>query len=249
MRGRLQNLDWPRILIELVIVTAGVLAALALDEWMSSRKERAEEALLLRAVRTEFHAILKEMDREIVFRNSMRKNTQQIYALAEAGSRPDIATLDPMLGNLLWWSSAYLTTGAVDSILVGGKLRMIENEEIRYFLAALPARLTSVKQVEANDYVTLRDVSVPYLMKHADLSQILATMSSERPGSTEKEAFLTFKYRPKVPRDHAELLNDTEFLNVVGNVHASQENVVYAYGELRPELERVIGLLDVELGD
>jgi hypothetical protein len=88
-------------------------------------------------LRTEFQAILKEIDREILFRNAMRNNTQQIYALAEAGSRPDIATLDPMLANLLWWSAAYLTTGAVDSILVGGKLQMIESEEIRYFLAAV----------------------------------------------------------------------------------------------------------------
>jgi hypothetical protein len=119
-------------------------------------------------LRTEFQAILKEIDREILFRNAMRNNTQQIYALAEAGSRPDIATLDPMLANLLWWSAAYLTTGAVDSILVGGKLQMIESEEIRYFLAA---------------------------------------------------------------------------------VFMSQENVVYAYEGLRPELERVIGLLDEELDE
>lgn len=161
MRARLQKLDWPRILLELVIVTAGVLFALSLDEWMSSRKDRAEEELPLHSVRTELQAIITDMDREIVFRKAMRKNTQDIYALAE--------------------------TGAVDSILVGGKLRLVEND----------------------DYFTLRDWTVPYLVKHADFSQLLATMRSERPGSAEKGEF-SFRYHPRVPRDHAELLNDTE---------------------------------------
>jgi hypothetical protein len=73
-------------------------------------------------------------------------------------------------------------------------------------------------------------------------------MPSERPGSTEKGE-LFFRYRPQVPHDHAELLNDTEFLAVVGSVFMSQENVVYAYEGLRPELERVIGLLDKELDE
>jgi len=240
--------DWPKIALELGIVFVGVLLALAVNEWMTSRHERAEEVVLLRGVRTEFQAILQDMDREIVFRKAMKENCRQIYALAEAGARPDIATLDPMLGKLLWWSSAYLTTGAVDSILVGGKLRLIENEEIRYFLAALPARLANVRQVEANDYVTLRDVSVPFLMQHADLSQLLATMRSKRPGSTEKGE-LTFKYHPRVARDHANLLNDTEFLAVVGNVYASQENVMYSYEAMKPDFEHMIGLLDAELNE
>ena len=99
MRGRLQNLDWPRLFIELVIVTAGVLAALALDQWMSGRKDRAEEELLLRAVRTEFQAILKGMDEEIVFRNAMTRNVRQIYELAETGGRRVIGLLDAALGD------------------------------------------------------------------------------------------------------------------------------------------------------
>lgn len=248
MRAQTYKFDWPKLALELGIVFVGVLLALAVNEWVTSRHERAEEEVLLRDVRTEFQAIIKDMDHEIVFRNAMTKNTGQIYALAEKGARPDGATMDSMVANLWWWSSAYLATGVVDSILVGGKLRLIQSNEIRYFLAALPARLASIKQVEENDYVTLRDVTVPYFMKNGDMSQILAAMSSERPGSTEKGE-LTFEYHPRVPRDHAELLNDTEFLNVVGNVYASQENVVYAYEELKPDLERMIGLIDAELAD
>ena len=45
------------------------------------------------------------------------------------------------------------------------------------------------------------------------------------------------------------LLNDREFLAAVGAVFASQGNVMHAYEGLRPDLMRMIGLIDVELGN
>ena len=241
---RKNNFTWPRALIELLVVAAGVLLALASDQWLEGRKDRAEEALLLGSVRTEIKNILKDMDTEMVFRQAMLENANQIYDLAAAETLPDPRVFDEMLGRLLWWSNVDFTIGAVNSILVGGKLRLIENEEIRFFLASLPERLTTIKQTEANDYSTLMNVSVPYMMKHADLSQLVMTMTM-RPGGLD-QAEPELRYHPKTPRNHTELLNNSEFLGVV--VAASQINVVVAYEDIRPEFERVIGLLDAELG-
>jgi hypothetical protein len=41
MRNKKHNFTWPRALIELLIVAAGVLLALASDQWLESRKDRA----------------------------------------------------------------------------------------------------------------------------------------------------------------------------------------------------------------
>ena len=87
MRKNKHNFTWPRALIELLIVAAGVLLALASDQWLESRKDRAEEALLLRSVRTEIKTILKDMDTEMVFRQAMLENANQVYALAERRRR------------------------------------------------------------------------------------------------------------------------------------------------------------------
>jgi len=247
MRNNKHNFTWPRALIELLIVAAGVLLALASDQWLESRKDRAEEALLLRSVRTEIKSILKDMDAEMVFRHAMLENANQIYALAAAATAPDPRVFDEMLGKLLWWSNVDFTIGAVNSILVGGKLSLIEDEQIRFFLASLPERLATTKQTEANDYSTLMNFSVPYMLKHADLAQIVMTMTV-RPGGLD-QAEPELRYHPRIPRNHTELLNDSEFLGVVTGVAASQINVVVAYEDIRPEFERVIGLLDAELGD
>jgi len=161
MRNNKHNFTWPRALIELLIVAAGVLLALASDQWLESRKDRAEEALLLRSVRTEIKNILKDMDTEMVFRQAMLENANQVYALAAAET---------------------------------------------------------------------------------------AMTMTVRPGGLD-QAEPELRYHPKIPRNHTELLNDSEFLGVVTGVAASQINVVVAYEDIRPEFERVIGLLDVELGD
>src|SRR5262245_11083744 len=249
VKGRLADFEWSRTIRELVVVIVGVFAAIALYEWVSGRRDRAEEELFLRAVRTEFQSVIADMDHEIVFRKAMTANTERFFEMASGGTRPDARTMDEMLGKLMWWSSAELTTGATQSILVSGKLRLIENEEIRYFLAGLPDRLASIKQTESNDYYTLREATVPYLQGHADVSQILTTMG-ERPG-TPSESGTTWMqaYKPKSPRNHVPLLDDTEFAGVVGGVEASQLNVIWAYESLRPDLAKMIGLIDEELAD
>ena len=47
MRWRLHRLDWPYAVGELIIVVAGVLIALAVDQWNSDRLERVEEVEII----------------------------------------------------------------------------------------------------------------------------------------------------------------------------------------------------------
>ena len=247
MRARLKKLDWSYIFIELLIITGGVLIALALDQWIASRHERAEAELLLRAVRTELQSISTELEGEMGFRKAMTETADKIFAMSAADELPPPSVLDPVLGDLLWYSNTDFPIGAIDSILVGGKLHLIENEEIRYFLASLPGRLEIIKQVESQDYETVMDIVAPYLRTNASTVQI-ATSMTRRPGSANKgEPFISF--RIKETRDHSALLRNDEFLGVVVHVAANQSNVVDAYNSLLPDMNKIIGLLDAELGD
>lgn len=248
MRGRShEKFSWSYVAIELLIVTMGVLFALALDQWIETRHERAESRLLLRAVRNELKSINTELEGELAFRKAMKESADKIFALAAADAPPTRATLEPLLGNLLWYSDTDFPIGAIDSILVGGKLRLVENEDVRYFIASLPGRLEIVKKVERQDYELQMNVVAPYLRTHSNVPQIVASMST-RPGSTKKgEPF--FSYPAKEVRDHSPLLKDSEFLGVVVQSEIVQSNVIDVYSALRPDLNKVVGLLDTELAD
>ena len=248
MRGRShEKFSWSYLAIELLIVTLGVLFALALDQWIETRHERAESSLLLRAVQNELRSINTELDGELAFRKAMTESEDKIFTLAATDLPPSRAALEPLLGNLLWYSDTDFPIGAIDSILVGGKLRLIENEQVRYFLASLPGRLDIVKKVERQDYELQMNVVTPYLRTHASLPQIVASMTT-RPGSTQKGKPF-FSYPAKEARDHSPLLKDSEFLGVVVQSEIVQLNVIDAYNSLRPDLNKTIGLLDTELAD
>ena len=247
LRTSSHTFTWSRGLIELLIVTAGVLLALALDQWMESRKDRAEEELLLRAVRTELQEVVKKIDEEIVFRNAMSQNVEKIYDLADAKAQPEPAVLDPMLGQLLWWSNVNTSIGAVESILVGGKLRLIENEQIRFFLASLPEDLRGVEEMEREMFTMWVTHYVPYFVENSDLSQIVRTMTAA-PGSNEKVELLAAR-RPELPTNHAPLLRERKFLSILSGVGANQDNVRTTYQDLRSSIMKGMALLDEELGD
>ena len=126
-------------------------------------------------------------------------------------------------------------------------VHLIENEEIRYFLASLPGRLETIKKVELQDYSTQMDVIAPYFRTHASLPQIVAIMTT-RPGSAEAgEPFLS--YPLKETRDHSALLKNTQFLGIAIQVSIVQLNVVDSYNSLLPDLNKIIGLLGKELDD
>ena len=172
----------------------------------------------------------QDMEREIVFRNAMKKTPEQIYALAAADVRPDIATLDPMLANLLWWSSAL-----PDDRRRGQHSRRRQASPDRKrgnpLLPRGPAGATGiVKQVEGNDYSTLMNFSVPYL---SNARQPVAAAGDHALGTSGFDGARRACPSSIARGNHAiiaDLLNDTEFLGIaVAGVYMSQENVIDAY--------------------
>ena len=93
--------------------------------------------------------------------------------MSAADTPPTRSALEPLLGNLFWYSDTDFQIGAIDSVLVGGKLRLIENEDVRYFLASLPGRLEIIKKIELQDYALQRDVIAPYFRANTNLPQIV----------------------------------------------------------------------------
>jgi hypothetical protein len=72
--------DWYKYLLELFVITAGVLGAFALNNWNETRKLRIQEEQTLNAIREEVYANLlvlkgckQEVDIDIEAADSIRK--------------------------------------------------------------------------------------------------------------------------------------------------------------------------------
>ena len=244
MRWRILKLDWSYAVGELLIVTAGVLIALGLNQWISNRQVEAEEIRLLQAVREEFQENIARLDQQMAYRKAVSDSVSRLFAMSSEQTSRNSGSVDALLGDLVWWSKAEFATGAAESIVSGGKLAIIQNAEIRDFLAGWRDKLNSVEDIEMQDYETFRNVVMPFMYKNANLPQISATLST-LPGTKREQS--SWSFPPGELRDHSVLLRDPEFLGIMVHKSFNQFDVIYRYTELRPVMIGFGELLDREL--
>jgi hypothetical protein len=87
MQWRLLRLNWSYAIGELLIVTAGVLVALAINEWNNDRLERAEEALIIERLVSDLQSDLGGylLGRDILKRKE--DSLRRLYAVLMAADR------------------------------------------------------------------------------------------------------------------------------------------------------------------
>ena len=92
MRWRLSKLDWPYAVGELIIVTAGVLVALAIDQWNSDRLDRSEEQVIIQRLISDLESDLASITFGLRFLPDKRGSLQRVYAaLSNTESPPEDA--------------------------------------------------------------------------------------------------------------------------------------------------------------
>jgi hypothetical protein len=244
MRWRILKLDWSYAIGELIIVTAGVLIALALNQWISDRQLEAEEIKLLQAVREEFHGNIARLDQQMAYRKVVTESVNRLFELSAEPTFGKGKEIDKLVGDLVWWYEAEFATGAVENILLGGKLAVIKNPEIAAFLGGWRDELHAIKRLELQDYETFRSTLMPYLYRNANMPQISNTLST-LPG-TQRE-MSPWSFPSGTERDHSALLQDPEFLAIMVHKSWDQSDVMNRYTELRPRMIKFIDLLDREL--
>ena len=247
MRWRLSKLDWPYAVGELIIVTAGVLIALAIDQWNSDRLDRVEEQRILLGLKSEFELNLARTERELAYRHAIVSSILQLFDASAGRASFEPKELDQLIGDVTWWANAEYSTGALESLLEGGMLSIIESEELRDLLASLPSAYDAAALDEMEEMETARGIIYPFLSKNSSFTQIANTMAAGRPGVGDTPTPSIYPVGEQ--RDHSTLLSDSEFLGILVREHWDHLDAIEEYGKLQTEIERVMRLIDEELKD
>jgi hypothetical protein len=126
----------------------------------------------------------------------------------------DPVLMDELLGALTWMQIPRVTWGAIDSILEGGQLPLIENVELRSALVQLQRFQSVWERIRVDEQAIFDTVLAPYLRKNTLLPQIaMSSTGITKPGQDEPT------YDFNIPlgqfRDHSALLQDSEFLGLL----------------------------------
>jgi hypothetical protein len=138
--GRFLNWIWTYAIGELLIVTAGVLIALAANQWNLDRLDRAEEVLIIERLLSDLESDLGNLDEASNMLEKKEESLQRIYSiLASVNKKPD----DPaeFLGDIIaganyGWNQPVARRITFDEILSSGKFRLIRKPELREMIAA-----------------------------------------------------------------------------------------------------------------
>ena len=145
MRWRFSKLDWPYAVGELIIVTAGVLIALAIDQWNSDRLDRAEEIVLVDRFITELRGDLNGISQGLRLAPGKAERLRQLYIDLSTDQRPsDVAAFleEVVQGAQYGWTQSRARRYTFDEVLSSGRFTLIRDPMIRDTIADYYDRVT-----------------------------------------------------------------------------------------------------------
>ena len=134
MLWRKFKLDWQYAIGELVIVVAGVLVALAIDQWNDDRLERIEAGEILQHLLIDLREDLKDVDLMIRLVRDKQESLSRVKSVFESGERPENEQQflrDLVIGANLGWNQFRPNNTTYQEALSSGKLSLIRVGALR----------------------------------------------------------------------------------------------------------------------
>ena len=188
---------------EAVVITASILLALAVDAWWNGLQDRQAEQQALASLQGEFTASLAELHRAREVHQARCDATARVrLSLVPSPRAESPDSLAELLRRMSLISTVNAPVGVLNSLIAGGGLSLIEDDDLRAALAGWPERMADHRESEDFIFVVVRDQWRPWLFARGRVEPSWAR--TEGPGD---EAF--------DPVGLTALLEDREFQNMI----------------------------------
>lgn len=126
--------DWYKYLLELIVITAGVLGAFALSNWNENRLNTIKRDKLVQSLATEFRANREQIEEVLYWDKSGVKTSLQLIKLIKNQEVPPIEIMDSIMNNVsaLWTFDP--SNGALRSAISSGDVHLLENSQLIEYL-------------------------------------------------------------------------------------------------------------------
>jgi hypothetical protein len=243
-----RSISWKRIVAEGAAIVVSILLAFAIDAWWTDKRERDEVLETLAIVHSDFRRSLENLESRQVRSAAKLKSINQLLE-ASLASTSDLTEegVDSLLGDVTWYAVEHtVSTGALDSLVDTGGLRLVEDIELRRNLADWPRYLGYVRETIDKDFLVYQNAWLPLMREIGYLPQIAMTMTHP-PGLPET----TFPIPVAAPRktiQHSALLSDRRFHNMLIELWWVQTDIQSALDDLEHWLISDMRLMERELG-
>ncbi len=173
-KKKASGISWLKLLLELLVVFAGVTAGFLLNNFREEKVGREVENIYLENLMINLTADSSEIANHInANRNNVEVSKRAVESFREAGISPELAL--EALSVMVTYNDISLQDATYQSIVGSGNLGMISDIEFRMQLIAYYQFLDQVRTVETvhNDYIS--SYVLPFVMKNMDMTAGQAT--------------------------------------------------------------------------
>ena len=139
-------------------------------------------------------------------------------------------------------------SGALDSLIQGGRLSIISNETLRLQLALLPEEYANLNRLEKQTQDSLQAHLVPFITENTFFPQVALQWVKGRPGVGGGTDQFPVSYPERPETDHRPIFRDSRFLGMLVWQKGANDDVIYTYQILKPTLVSIIESIDAETG-
>lgn len=227
--------DWYKYVLELIVITAGILGAYALNNWNEERKAAIEEQEILKQLYDDFQ------NSKIQSEKLIADESQDIWKLnAALGAQEQVDSLfnlpdKQVIANRIFWgyrSGVPVFRGYID-MKNSGKSSLIQNTDLRSELSNLEESINELKLM-IDDRSNVHNIRLD-AMAVEDLN-FLPLISEENPNRADG-----------VTSDYAKLMSQQKIRNLIGIKLQLANSVLNAREELDAQINEVLAAIKKEI--
>ena len=157
---------WPEFAVELVLIVAGVLAALAIDGWAEERREQRTEAAYLELLRDDLAQIESQMQQYVDFETANLDTGAALYnTLDPANDARDPRAIQGLIAGLGARRTVQISSAAYTDLQSTGNLPTISNRDLRQQLIRFFAQSERTERViEKNNTAFVDGIYFSFLL-------------------------------------------------------------------------------------
>lgn len=234
---------------EIILVVAGILIALQVNNWNSGRLDKVEEKVILRSLLNEFNINFSELDIAMKNREKGLNGSKELLALMNTDiSHLSTDYLDELIGLSRYITTFEPKTGILEGIINSGRLDLIENVDLRNELASWTGALDDLQKVELDQSNIIINLYNPYLSKNLTIRnsnvKAIEVLFSDSKHVWEK-------WHPSVNTthdlDYQKVFSDPEFESLISNINVWRIGCYVRSENLHTKIKEIIALIENEI--
>jgi hypothetical protein len=168
--------NWSMLVLELLVLVAGIFLGFQLDGWNEDRKDRVLEARYVERLHLETEFNLAEVSAQVRMLLERAAILRNIAKKLEAGLAEGISVADAEMTFCYWYvtEDVKIRTATVDELIATGNITLLRNERLReqvQLVRAETKRVTNDVAVAGSVLPGVASVLQPYIRWHGSAAR------------------------------------------------------------------------------